>query len=84
MDDLCDTRNTLGVGAGERFRDWRIYPHFARNSCCCAGVRPLSEARTIANELLYIKEVIRKASQVVIPASEAKPVPACQGSGESF
>ena len=53
MDDFCDTRNTLGVGAGERFRDWRIHPYFARHSSRCAGTGPFSEAMTIANDLLY-------------------------------
>ena len=53
MDDLCDTCNTLGVGSGERLRDWRIHPCFARHSSRCAGVRPLSEAMTGCNDLLY-------------------------------
>ena len=25
LDDLCDTRNTLDVGVGERLHDWRIH-----------------------------------------------------------
>ena len=25
VDDLCDTRDTLDVGAGERLHDWRIH-----------------------------------------------------------
>ena len=32
MDDLCDTRNTLGVGFGERLHDRRIHS-------CPAGYR---------------------------------------------
>jgi hypothetical protein len=35
LDDLCDTRDTLAVGAGERLHDWRIhsYPASYRNRC---------------------------------------------------
>lgn len=32
MDDLCDTRYTLAVGAGERSHDWRIHSYTA---CYC-------------------------------------------------
>ncbi len=35
MDDLCDTRDTLDVGAGERLHDWRIHSYTTgyRNRC---------------------------------------------------
>jgi len=35
VDDLCDTRDTLGVGVGERLHDWRIHscPAGHRNRC---------------------------------------------------
>ncbi len=51
MDDLCDTRSTLGAGTGERLRDWRIHTYFARHSSRCAGTGPLSEAMTAAAEM---------------------------------
>ena len=35
MDDLCNTRDTLAVGAGKRLHDWRIhsYPACSGNRC---------------------------------------------------
>ena len=35
LDDLCSTRDTLAVGAGERLHDWRIHSYTARyrNRC---------------------------------------------------
>ena len=29
MDDLCDTRNSLDVGSGERLHDWRVHSYTA-------------------------------------------------------
>ena len=52
MDDLCDTRDTLAVGAGERLHDWWIHSYTAgyRNSC---GVdQNNSGTKTFVNELL--------------------------------
>ena len=52
MDDICDTRDTLGVGVGKWLRDWRVHPYFARCSSHCAGTGPLSEAMSnAANDL---------------------------------
>ena len=51
MDDLCDTRDTLDVGAGERLHDWRIHscPAGYRNRC---GVdQNHSGTKTCVNDL---------------------------------
>jgi hypothetical protein len=53
LDDLCDTRDTLGVGFGNQLHDGRVHPYFARRSSHCAGAGSLSEAMTTANDLLY-------------------------------
>ena len=34
MNDLCDTRNTMAVGAGKRLHDRRIYSSPARSGNC--------------------------------------------------
>ncbi len=49
MDDLCDTPNTLAVGAGKQLHDGRIHPYIARRSSHCAGGRPLSERMTLCS-----------------------------------
>lgn len=49
LDDLCSTRDTVGVGIGEQLHDGRIHPYFARRSSHCAGGRPLSETMTAAS-----------------------------------
>ena len=47
MDDLCDTRDTLGVGIGKQLHDGRVYPYFACRGSHSAGSRPLSETITL-------------------------------------
>jgi hypothetical protein len=54
LDDLCDTRDTMAVGAGEQLHDGRIHSYFARRSSHCAGTGPLSEAMTAAIDLQIV------------------------------
>ena len=41
LDDLCNTRDTLGVRVGKQLHDGWVHPYFARPSSHCAGGRPL-------------------------------------------
>ncbi len=66
MDDLCDTRDTLAVGASEQLHDGRIHPYFARRSSHCAGGRPLSEAITAANGFRYSFVVVTFINSAIV------------------
>jgi hypothetical protein len=54
LDDFCDTPDSLGVGASERFRDWRIHPYFARRSSHCTGGGSRSETITSPKKVSFI------------------------------
>jgi len=58
LDDFCDTRDTLGVGVSERFRDRRIHPYFARCSSYCTSGGPRSETITSPKKVSFIGIVI--------------------------
>ena len=51
LDDLCGTRDTLDVGAGERLHDGRIYSYSAgyRNRCGVDQNHP--GTKTLVNDL---------------------------------
>ncbi len=51
MDDLCDTRDTLAVGAGERLHDWRIHSYTAGYRNRCGVDQNHSGAKTCVNDL---------------------------------
>ena len=52
LDDLCDTRGALAVGAGERSHDWRIHPYFTCHRNRCGINQGHSGAKTCMNDLL--------------------------------
>ena len=58
MDDLCDTRDTLGPGVGKQLYNGRVHSYFARPGSHCAGTRPLSKEMTVANDLQILISVV--------------------------
>jgi hypothetical protein len=46
LDDLCNTRDALVVGAGERPHDWRIHSCTASYRNCCGVDQNHSGAKT--------------------------------------
>ena len=47
LDDFCDTRDTLAVGAGDQLHDGRAHSYFACHRGYCAGAGLPSEAMTL-------------------------------------
>ena len=66
MDDLCDTRYTLAVGAGEQLYDGRVHSYFARRSSHCADTGSLSEGMTTANDLQALISVVTCINIVIV------------------
>ena len=62
MDDLCDTRDTLDVGVGERLHDWRIHSYPAGYSNRCGVDQNNSGTKTVLT--VGIKE--RRAGAKVV------------------
>ena len=50
MDDICDTRDTLAVGTGERLHDWRIHSYTAGYCSRCGADQNHSGTKTSVNE----------------------------------
>lgn len=46
LDDLCSTRDTLDVGAGEWLHDWRLHSYTAGYRNCCGVDQNNSGAKT--------------------------------------
>ena len=51
LDDLCSTRDTLDVGAGERLHDGRIYSYSAGYRNRCGVDKNHSGTKTLVNDL---------------------------------
>ena len=51
MDDLCDTRGTLGFGTGEWSHDWRIHSYTAGYRNRCGVDQNHTGAKTPVNDL---------------------------------
>jgi hypothetical protein len=51
LDDLCDTRDTLAVGAGERSHDWWIHSCPAGYRNRCGADQNHSGTKTYINDL---------------------------------
>lgn len=57
MDDLCNTRNTLDVGTGERIHDRRIYSYPAGYSDRCGSDQSHPGTKTTGIKTGDAKEV---------------------------
>lgn len=51
MDDLCDTRDTLDAGTGERLHDWRIHSYTSGYRNRCGADQNNSGTKTFVNAL---------------------------------
>ena len=60
MDDLCDTRDTLAVGIGERLHDGRIHSYFARCRNRCGADQCHFRTQTIVTVGLMGREQLHR------------------------